>query len=111
MIISDSYLSDFKGLAGTRSVNVTDRGEQLEDLACKFVKLSNFNVSNLISRPFDTTDAKDSGFEIYWGFSGNPSFQLFAGEQTELLPIQNLNQITLQARPGDTRQIWITYFY
>lgn len=111
-MFSDTYLKDFKGLADTHIVQITDEGTRLDAKPCKFVKISNFNVENIPTLPTEfTREAATEGGEIYFGFGGTPTMQIFAGESSELLPISNLDQITLQARPGATKTIWVTYFY
>jgi hypothetical protein len=107
------YLTDYQGKADTRSFPINESGFRLPDVSCKFVRISNFNVENLATMPveFPRESSAKQGGEILYGFGGSPAFQIFPGAATDLIPVANLNQITLQSRPGETRQAWVTYFW
>jgi len=55
--------------------------------------------------------AEYQGSEIYYGYDKTFAHQLFAGRDTQFLPCQNLGQISVRARQGQTRKIFFTYFF
>lgn len=108
------YLKDYQGKADTKTITATPSGVVPEFTACRFVQIFNFNVDNDANRPYSAPPASvvtTSGLEIYFGFNGTEIGQIFAGDKSDLYPINNLNQLILRSRPGTTRTVWIVYFW
>lgn len=114
----DRYLDDFRGHGegGSKAVPA-DTTVRLPDEPCKFVQLHNWTVTEVAdldapkaaaatSHPKDAED----GTEIYYGLNGKLSGQLFAGDSTVLLPIDNANQISVRAVAGASATIHYTIF-
>lgn len=116
MIISSvDYLKNYNGKADTIAVTANEQGCVPKYTECRFVQISNFNVENETARPYSIPPPGEtentSGFEIYFGFNGTITRQLFIGQTSEIIPIANLNQLIIQSRPGTTRTVWLTYFW
>lgn len=110
-----NYFDDFEGKAGGSSLFVPlGRMVRLPDQPCRFVMLSHFNVLNNAAYSFRTVSGdslyENAGEEIYYGFHGILTGQLFPSQNTGLLPVSNLNQICLQGRPGVEATIWYSWF-
>lgn len=113
-----NYYDDLNGTGGSGAAAIAaDKETRLPDVPCRFVQLHNWTVTDatglatvresaLSSQPKDAAD----GTELYYGFNGVMSAQLFAGESTPLLPVNNLNQIYARATTGNTGTIRYTYF-
>lgn len=116
-----NYLEGFLGLSNAGSVPLTsDKTVRLPDQPCKFVMLSNFNVLD----DTDNTAKPDAGNfaaeadnqqEIYYGFTagagGRLVGQLFQGQSTELLPVNNCNQIIVRPRKSRTGVLYYAWFW
>lgn len=59
-----------------------------------------------------TTNPSSSptGTEIYYGFNGKLANQVFAGYSSEILPVDNLNRITLRPGLAGGRSVYYTYW-
>lgn len=116
MDIKKFYLSDYEGRSGASSIKVGD-GElkRLPDQPCKFAVISNWNVQDVPSFTIKATGASgfydDSADEVYYGFNGIIMGQIMPARSTELLPVNNLNQICVRTRPGDSITIWYAWFW
>ena len=111
------YLENFEGNANASSVTIpADKTVRLPDQPCKFAMLSNFNVlddTNFTAKPTagSASVVEDDLQEIYFGFRGRLIAQLFAGRNTELLPVSNLNQISVRCRPAQSGVIYFSWFW
>jgi hypothetical protein len=114
ILFTSEYLKNYQGKAGNTIVLVTDVGIVPEYTECKFAQIANFNIENDAAMPYESV-APDLNFtnetEVYFGFNGAVTRQIFGGQTSEIFPISNLNQLVLQTRPGKTRTVWVTYFY
>jgi len=104
MALYDDYsLTEVKGLAQCQGFAMSGLGtiDTLPDIPCKYAVISQWTVGSDPARTAKTgasaaTEGSGSaGVEVYWGFNGVLAFQLFTGQRTELLPINNLNQISV----------------
>jgi hypothetical protein len=116
-----NYLEGFQGLSNSGSVSLpVDKTIRLPDQPCKFVMLSNFTVLD----DMDNTAKPDAGDpltvidnqqEIYYGFTsgagGRLVAQLFVGQSTELLPVNDCNQIIVRSRHGNAGVIYYAWFW
>lgn len=109
-----NYLENFKGIARSGVVSVP-AGDivRLPDEPCKFVKLSRWNVTD--DEQFTSTAESLTGVgndEVYYGFDGVLFGQLFPRKETDLLPINNLNQIVLRCpvKVAGEAKIYYTWF-
>ena len=110
------YLSNFEGRSGASSILVpADKLVRLPDQPCKFAMLSNFNIQNDSAFTLKASGTgglyQDIGEEVYYGFNGIVIAQLFPAESTQLLPVNNLDQVCLRTRPGDSITIWYAWFW
>lgn len=112
------YLEDFRGESGGGTITVAD-GEtrRLPNEPCKFVILFNWTVrdtseltSPIASAASSLPASAATGTEIYYGFNGVICAQLFAGYGTELLPVSNLNQISVRQPSGKTAIVRYAWF-
>lgn len=108
-------LANLRGIS--RVIEVDEFGKALgkPDEVCKFVVLANWTTDDSLSN--NLTVPKDSNFvaessqtEIYYGYDKSFAHQLFAGRETNYLPCQNLAQISVRARKGQTRKLFFTFF-
>lgn len=98
------------------SQDVTDVIERLPDIPCRFAKLfcSTVDIDTGLTSPVGgaasslPSDAADAQ-ELFWGFGGDMFAQLFAGEQTEWFPLDNMNQIFARSASGKTRRIFYAW--
>lgn len=105
-------------IIGCRSdaIRATGDGVRLPDRKARFVKISHFNVENSESYEYKNPPSQNladevSSSEIYYGFDF-PAHQLFIGETTEIFPVaENLNEIVVKARPGQTTTVWFSYWW
>ena len=107
-----NYFNDLTGIGDSDAVQVTEKMTRLPDMKAKFVILSNFNIevtANYVNKATGGNLAEETGNEVFWGFRGIPANQLFMGKSTEMLPINNLNQISVRTRPGKTIMLYITW--
>lgn len=102
MALYDDYsLTEVKGLAQSQGFAMSGLGtiDTLPDIDCKFAVIGQWTVGSDPARTVKTgasaaTEGSGSaGVEVYWGFNGVLAFQLFTGQRTELLPINNLQQL------------------
>lgn len=71
---------------------------RLPDIPCRAIKLSRWNVTD--DEQFTTVVAgpvEEADIEVYYGFNGVLFAPLFPGRETDILPINNANIITLRA--------------
>ena len=110
------YLDDFQGMSGG---GVEALGQdvivRLPDQPCKLVKLYNWNVDdtvNLVSKGgAGLAGPEDDLQEIYYGFGSIFIGQIFQGRETDYLPVTNLNQIIVRARPLQTSRVYYAWFW
>lgn len=113
-LIQTYSLEDLQGLANCGTKALAGHGTLivLPDQPCKFAMLSSWTVGVDNSRTAktgataSTKGSGSAGVEIYWGFNGQLFGQLFTGERTEMLPINNLNQICASG----TGQLFYAWF-
>lgn len=109
-LIQTYTLEDLRGIANCGTVTLLGHGNSnlvtLPDQPCKFAMLSQWTVGVDNSRTAktgataSTKGSGSAGVEIYWGFNGKLFGQLFTGERTEMLPINNLNQLCASGTSG-----------
>jgi len=108
-----NYYEDFQGIARSSSIKLAaGEAKQLPDEACRFAILGRWSVTDDGTfTNVDTGDVLASNNEMYYGYDGVLGHQLFPGESTNLLPVNNLKQITV-FRPAKTtsQTIWYTWF-
>jgi len=73
-----------------------------EDLTCDAVVISNWNAiddneDSYIGGGASLSGSDLSNEEIYWGFNKALAHQLFAGNQTDLIGVNNLNEIYVRS--------------
>lgn len=90
------------GEAQAGFVDVTAEGVRLPDLPCRYVKLSNLSVIE------DLTTA--NAVTIFYGFAGNLAHELFPGDTTQLIPVQNATQIFVRTRSLLTARLYFSYY-
>jgi hypothetical protein len=102
----------------TRIDQANGAGKPLGDAdeKCSFVMISNWTTDddddNTLTVPNgDSNLIETSGTELYWGYGKTFGHQLFAGRDTILLPCQNLSQISIKARKGQTRIYGFTFWF
>ncbi len=106
----------FYGLRGEPGAKeVTPVGTALGDAGdrCRAVVLSNWNVADDIQGTKNTPSDKtpdESGSEIFYGFGGIPTHQLFPSQTTGLIPCQNLGEIFVKTKPGKIRKVFFTIY-
>ena len=88
---------------------------RLPDQPCRLVQLHNWNV---LDDPSFTSKGsagaaivEDDLLEIYWGVNGKFCGQIFSGRSTEIMPISNLRQIIVRARPLLSAKVYYTWWY
>lgn len=94
-------LADLEGLAQCGSITLGGLSAitPLPDIPCRFAMLSSWTVTTALARTAkagataSTKGSGSAGVEIYWGFNNQLFGQLFTGEQTPLLPVNNLRQL------------------
>lgn len=110
---SKFYLSDFLGLADSSAIKLASgETKRLENQPCKFVKLSRWNVTD--DNQFTSFGASflNTNDEIYYGFNGKLFGQLFVSQSTELLPVSNLNMVTVSVpAKGSAATIQYAWFW
>jgi len=93
-------IAQFKGVARSSSIRFEAGGVarlvNLPDQPCRAVKLSRWNASDDENFTVIGPDFLDTDNEIYYGFGGEIAHQLFISQGTELLPVNNLNQVTIR---------------
>lgn len=116
------YLEGFQGRADGGTIvlpalaaGVAEAYVRLPDQPCKFVQLHNWNVGDDTSFTAKggagAAGVEDDLQEFFWGFNGKLVGQLFAGRSTEIMPLNNLNQIVCRARPLLTAKVYYTWFW
>jgi len=117
MNIAKSYLDGFEGSSGGGSRDIPlNKIVRLADQACRFAIVSNWSTDDTTALA-EKADAGvpesdlDDMQEIYYGFGGQLIGQLFVGQQTEILPVSNLNQICVRSRPGKTGRVYYAWFW
>lgn len=106
--------SDVRGVAKVfvfplSGITVVD---QLPDIPCKFVELSNWTVGNDPNRTVKTgasaaqPNTGNAGVEMYYGFNGILYAQLFTGNTSPLYQINNLQQICVKGNGV----LYVAYF-
>lgn len=112
------YLSNYEGNSDASDIKIAaDKTVRLPDRPCKFVMLSNWTVSDVPTFPpkgaaaFSLPHDADTATEVYYGFNGRITAQLFAGQSTVLLPVSNLSQICVRSTPGMSGVVWYAWFW
>lgn len=99
-----NYYDGYQGIGHSSAFQITgtDGKKKLPEHKCKFVRLhrwavgddQNFSLVNGIMT--DTRAILESGNdEIYYGLDNGICGQLFPGRSTDLIPVNNTNQITV----------------
>jgi hypothetical protein len=101
LIIPGTIMGPLQGFADGGTLDVTTTPKRLPDNPCKLVKLELWDTQ------------EDSGFSalaseeiIYWGYNQGVYHRLASGGNTELLPLNNTNQIIVRSQSGT-----VTLFY
>lgn len=92
-------IEQFKGNARSSSIKFeagAGRTVRLPDQPCRAVMLSRWNASDDENFTVIGADFLDTDNEVYYGFGGVIAHQLFISQTTPLLPINNLNQVTIR---------------
>lgn len=98
-------ISGLKGVVNTQAFplpGIDAEVIQLPDRACKWAMLANWTVVGddaRTAKPGANAATPNSGnpdVEMYWGFNGKLFAQLFTGNTTDFLPVNNLNQICIK---------------
>ena len=96
-----NYYDNFNGDADASTLPLTSgQTKRLPDHVCKFVLLAYWNTTDneaFTARVGAGTAPEDSAIECYYGFNGILVGTLFPGRETQLLPINNTNQIIVRA--------------
>ena len=113
---SKFYLSDFQGRSDASSIIIAAADQvRLPSNPCKFAFLSRWNVTN--NEAFTAllapgVVAEDGNIEVYYGFNNIIVDQLFPGRRTELLPVNNTDQIVIRnPKVGAAVAIYYAWFY
>lgn len=113
----DGYLKDYQGIAKADYVKV-NLGDtvRLPDHPCKAVKLVRWNADSTVAYTLKYaagTQPEDTDGEVYYGFNGQPFAPLFPGRESDLLWVNNTNQIsiTLPAKGGGNPDQFIYFVY
>ncbi len=99
-----SQLLGLEGRPQSGSAVVTDKGVRLPDEAARFVMLENWYVLD------DDLLTNAHAIDVLWGYNGTYSHWLRAGGSTALLPVNNLNFISLRSKPGETITIYFSWY-
>ena len=106
------YLEDYKGVAAASSVVVPAGATvRLPDIPCKFIQLARWNASDDGNFTVPSADFLASNNEIYYGFNTVIFGQLFVSQTTELIPVNNANQIRLTVPAKAAGPATIHYVY
>lgn len=110
---NELLIEGVKGVGRSSSILVVEGGVRLPDEDCRLVKLANWNAANDESFAFKAAPGliEESGDEVYWGFAGIYAHQLFTSRETDWIPVNNLNQISLRSRPGETVHVWYSWIF
>ena len=94
--MSKFYLEDYQGkpVAGAVSVAAGEK-TRLPDIECKFVQLSRWNATEDGQYTVSGPDYLDTDDEVYYGFGTVLFGQLFISQTTDLIPVSNLNELTI----------------
>ena len=69
-------------------------------IKCKYVILSNLTVDDAGAAKAGATASQqgsgNAGVEMYWGFNGKTFAQLFTGGQTDMIRVNNAQQINVR---------------
>jgi hypothetical protein len=104
-------IEKFEGYESS-SIAVDEDGVTLPNIKARYVMLSNWNVENKALMTKKTlAEPEQAGDEIYYGFNGTPAHQLFQSQTTAMIPVNNLSDVFLRARPGAVVQVWFSYWY
>ena len=115
--MSQLYMRGFQGNADAVAMNLpADEIIRAPDQPCKYAQIFNWNAEDdgitfELAPPSPEGTYFDTENEIYYGFNGKLVGQVFAGANSGMFPIANLNQICLRARPGQTRTVWIAFWW
>ena len=79
----------------------------LPPLVCDFVLLTAeaITLQDVRIAPDANGTYLTTGKEVFWGFAGNHSHSLYLGEKSFLIPVENLNQITVRVNTPAAGQI------
>lgn len=113
-MIEKFYLENFEGKAGASSIIVpSDKTVRLPDQPCKFVMLARWNVSNDEAFTIVSSSVLNTDTELYYGFNGVVCCQLFISQTTQLIPVNNANQIIIRnpAKSGAEAPVYYAWFW
>jgi hypothetical protein len=116
-----NYLDEFQGIPRGESFSCdADKTVRLPNVPCRFAKLANWNQTTDADTNFthlvnvDTILPEGLNADLYWGFvgeqGGDLQFQLFAGRDTEIFPIDNLSRIIFRARPAQAGRLYVAWW-
>lgn len=104
--------SDAFGTGSSSSILVDADGVRLPNQPARYLILSNWNVQNdpaMTIKGGAGSLLEELGEEVYWGFNGVYAHQLFPSQTTGLIPVNNLQQICLRTRTGDSITVWYSW--
>lgn len=110
------YIDGFEGRADAGDLILpADTIVRLPDQPCRFVQLHNWNVGDDTSLTAKggagAAGVEDDLQEIYYGFNGKLIGQIFQGRSSDILPVSNLNQIIVRARPLLSGHVYFAWFW
>lgn len=109
------YLEGYEGKADCSNVLVPVGGSvRLPDQKCKFVRLARWNVSDDEAFTVDATANRlEANNEVYYGFNGKLFGQLYMSDTSDLIPVSNLNQITIRlpAKAGTAKRVYFSWYW
>lgn len=94
--------SDLKGevVCGAMPLGGLTATQPLPYIPCKYVILSNLTVDDDGAAKSGATASQQgsgsAGVEMYWGFNGKTFAQLFTGGQTDMIRVNNAQQINVR---------------
>lgn len=112
-----NYLDGYKGnaVAGDKAI-ASGETVRLPDEPCRFVILWNWTTTAATALPEKSgaagpqpEDAADDS-QLHYGFNGIMCGQLFVGEHTPLLPVNNASQITARLPSGVAGRVHYAIF-
>lgn len=109
------YLEGYEGKADCSSVLIAvNASVRLPDQPCKFVRLARWNVSDNEAFTVDATANRyEANNEVYYGFKGKLFGQLYMSDTSDLIPVSNLNQITIRstAKLGAAVRVYFSWYW
>ena len=95
-------LDNLEGKPNAGLVEVTERGARFPNEQARLVKLENWHLEEDLVTP-NTVD-------VLWGYNGQYVHWLRAGGNTELLPISNLQDISIRTKAGESVLIFYSWY-